>query len=195
MGPLMKAKALKKDGSTLVRAAAAFHDETRALLEQVKKAGGEGGGRCRRRWPRACGNASSCRRWVGECFGVDVRVRVYVCMCVHGLGSGPPSSCVPSICIMYTYKTNRLQPPPLNSIPNPHAAPPKTNETNRDHQSGGPQVLQSLPGPALRFGAGEEGGGADQGDAGQRGVGHGGLQGGSVRPSVGVVGVVGVVGM
>ncbi len=44
MGPLMKAKALKKDGSTLVRAAAAFHDETRALLEQVKKAGGEGGG-------------------------------------------------------------------------------------------------------------------------------------------------------
>ncbi len=33
-------------------------------------------------------------------------------MCVHGLGSGPPSSCVPSICIMYTYKTNRLQPPP-----------------------------------------------------------------------------------
>jgi hypothetical protein len=40
MGPLMKAKALKKDGATLVRAAASFEDETRALLQQVKAGGG-----------------------------------------------------------------------------------------------------------------------------------------------------------
>lgn len=40
MGPLMKAKALKKDGALLVRAAAAFEDETRGLLERVKGGGG-----------------------------------------------------------------------------------------------------------------------------------------------------------
>lgn len=40
MGPLMKTKALKKDGASLVRAAAAFEDETRALLQRVKEGGG-----------------------------------------------------------------------------------------------------------------------------------------------------------
>lgn len=40
MGPLMKAKALKKDGASLVRSAAAFEDETRGLLQRVKEGGG-----------------------------------------------------------------------------------------------------------------------------------------------------------
>ena len=40
MGPLMKGKALRKNGDRLVRATAggAFADETRALLEKVKAA-------------------------------------------------------------------------------------------------------------------------------------------------------------
>lgn len=42
MGPLMKAKALKKDGPNIVRAAATFPDETKGLLEQVKAGGGAG---------------------------------------------------------------------------------------------------------------------------------------------------------